>query len=1198
MFLNITLFEIKLGLRKISFWVYCLIFFAIAFLIVNVLGGAFTGVSAVMDNTKWNAPEAIAGFQASFTILGTVICAALFGNAAYRDYEYKIHPLIFTKPIRPYSYFLGRFSGALFLNICIHIFFSLGLFIAFIMPYLDQDGIGPLRFDAFVQPFFIFVVPNIFFIGSLLFTLAILTKRMLPTYLGSVILLFGYLTAGNLMTDIETRWIASLLDPFGGEAVSESTRYWTPAEKNQLLVPLDGWLLLNRIIWVSFGLIILCLGLNKFDFTHITKTKKNKIEKKSLAEVNLAAISLPRSVTVFGFSTSFLQLKSKVKTEIKRAFRDSYFLGIIGTAVGFLILNQSAIGSFNGVKTLPVTYQVLSVLSGSFALFMLIIITFYSGQIVWRESELGADSILDAHPVPNWIPMLSKLIALILIPGILLLILMLVGIGIQTWHGFYDYDVHLYIKRLFLLEWTDYMLLCVLSFAVQTVVTNKYVGHFIIVLYFIFGMFKGQLGFTHTLYYYGSGAGATFSDMNGFAPYINRVFWYKLYWGSFAILLAFFSNLMWRRGLVEDFNHRLRKIKRRLSKNIKINLVFWSLVFSGSGIFIFYNTNILNDFFPPKHFEKQSAEYEKLYKKYEGTIQPKITSVNCSVDIFPSDSRLEFSGTYKLKNKHDISVDTVFCSQAEWGFDTFEWSRPSELVHNDSVLGMKMYAFDPPIEPGDVLELNFSGSRSRKGFKNDGVDKLVVKNGTMIQSSLLFPNFGYNSNREIRQKMVRKKYGLQERRKLPKFDDVQGNKYGLIGRDADWVDFEAIVSTEKGQIAMAPGYLQREWDEGSDRKYFHYKMDKPILNFFTFVSGRYDILKEEHNGISLEIYHHPKHVYNLKTMMHAMKRSIDYYSSIYGPYPYRQCRILEFPRYNSFAQSFPNTIPFSESMGFVMDIDPEDPEDLDMPFWVTAHEMGHQWWPHQLSGGSVKGSNFMSEGLSEYSAVSLLAIEKGEKQLRKFLKYELDQYLEGRAFDSEEPNIISTEGNEQYIVYNKAGLILYTLSNLIGEKIFNKSLGQFIDNHRYQYDPYPNVGQLIASIKKNVPENMEYLLTDSFEKITLYENKAKSANATENLDGTYNLTLEVEAKKVYSDSLGVQTSVPINDWLEIGVFSEVEKNGLSEEIPIYVKKVLITDSLSTFSIRLDKKPTKAGIDPLNKFIDRDSKDNLITVSFK
>ena len=112
------------------------------------------------------------------------------------------------------------------------------------------------------------------------------------------------------------------------------------------------------------------------------------------------------------------------------------------------------------------------------------------------------------------------------------------------------------------------------------------------------------------------------------------------------------------------------------------------------------------------------------------------------------------------------------------------------------------------------------------------------------------------------------------------------------------------MSTDLDQIAMAPGYLQKEWEEDS-RRYFQYKMDDKIFNFFTFVSARYAVLEEEHNGISLEIYHHPKHTYNLETMMDAMKKSIDYYGSIYGPYPYRQCRILEFPRYRSFAQSFP-----------------------------------------------------------------------------------------------------------------------------------------------------------------------------------------------------------------------------------------------------------------------------------------------------
>ena len=101
----------------------------------------------------------------------------------------------------------------------------------------------------------------------------------------------------------------------------------------------------------------------------------------------------------------------------------------------------------------------------------------------------------------------------------------------------------------------------------------------------------------------------------------------------------------------------------------------------------------------------------------------------------------------------------------------------------------------------------------------------------------------------------------------------------------------------------------------------------------------------------------------------------------------------------------------------------------------------------------------------------------------------------------------------------------------------------------------------------------------------------------ENPDGTYSLDLDVEAKKVYSDSLGVQTTAELADWLEIGVFGEDIKDEEKEEVPIYIEKVFITDSISTFEIKLDKKPFKAGIDPLYKFLDRDSKDNLIKVSF-
>ena len=126
----------------------------------------------------------------------------------------------------------------------------------------------------------------------------------------------------------------------------------------------------------------------------------------------------------------------------------------------------------------------------------------------------------------------------------------------------------------------------------------------------------------------------------------------------------------------------------------------------------------MNDFCPPKHWEKQSAEFEKAYKKYEGRPQPEITSVNCSVDLFPMENRVEFSGTYDLKNKHDVSIDTIFCAQKDWMFDKYKWNRSNELVFYDSTLGWKMYAFDPPIQPGDEFTLEFSGERKRKGFNN------------------------------------------------------------------------------------------------------------------------------------------------------------------------------------------------------------------------------------------------------------------------------------------------------------------------------------------------------------------------------------------------------------------------------------------------------------------------------------------------
>src|SRR5690606_806884 len=133
--------------------------------------------------------------------------------------------------------------------------------------------------------------------------------------------------------------------------------------------------------------------------------------------------------------------------------------------------------------------------------------------------------------------------------------------------------------------------------------------------------------------------------------------------------------------------------------------------------------------------------------------------------------------------------------------------------------------------------------------------------------------------------------------------------------------------------------------------------------------------------------------YNLDRMIDAVKKSLDYFTANFSPYQHRQARILEFPRYQRFAQAFPNTIPYSEAIGFIARVRPDDPEDLDYPFYVTAHEIAHQWWAHQVIGANVQGATMLSESLAQYSALMVMEKEYGRDKMHKFLAYELKGYL-------------------------------------------------------------------------------------------------------------------------------------------------------------------------------------------------------------
>jgi aminopeptidase N len=351
------------------------------------------------------------------------------------------------------------------------------------------------------------------------------------------------------------------------------------------------------------------------------------------------------------------------------------------------------------------------------------------------------------------------------------------------------------------------------------------------------------------------------------------------------------------------------------------------------------------------------------------------------------------------------------------------------------------------------------------------------------------------------------------------------------------------------------------------------------------------VKRDKWHDVNLEIYYQPGHEYNLARMLDACKKGLDYFTENFGPYQFNQFRIVEFPRYRQFAQSFPNTVPYSEALGFIQRI--EKPDDIDMVFYVTAHELAHQWWGHQVVGSMTQGSNMMSESLAQYSALMIMEREYGRHQMQRFLKHELDGYLRGRGAEQRKEPPLGLVQREPYVWYQKGSLVMYALRDYMGEDKLNAALRKFIEENKYASGPYPDTLAFEKCLREAAPSDMKYLIGDMFDSITLYDNKAVSAKAIPLGGGKYRVELAVAAHKKRADGTGKETETPIDDWIDIGVLSR-DENGWK---PLYLEKKRLSSNTEHFEIEVSGKPYKAGIDPYNKLIDRNPEDNLISVSF-
>ncbi|QZO99880.1 hypothetical protein K6T44_00905 [Riemerella anatipestifer] len=1211
---TIFIFELKRWLKNWVLYLYLLIFFSLGFLISAMALGYFDNLSATTSSNKFvNSALSLNGLLGQLGTFINFIIPAVVGATVYRDYKYNFHNIFYVYPFSKSSYILGKFLSGILVTVLISLSIGAAFLLASVLPFANKDLLAPIDFFAYIQPYLLFIIPNIFVIGAFVFALVTLTRNEYIGFVFVIILILFQSFIHNMTNDVDDKFWVSLLDPYGAISLEYLTEYWTIEEQNTLLIPFKSALLYNRLVWVGLGILVFVATYFIFSFNYTVPSffgKKKKAQRFTKNNFGgIIKINLPKVSYHYDFWSNFKTAISLSKFEFKLIVKNRIFLVFITLLMLFIVFSGYTLGQeLFGTRTYPVTWKVIAMVKRLLEVFLLLIIYLFAGISLNNASNFRVNHLVDSTPVPNWVLLMSKVLGLIKMVILIMLVSIISGMLIQSYYGYFKFEIGQYLITFLGLELLYYIIVILYAVFIQGFFKNYLVGFFVIILSMMYPFVFSRIGLEHNFYYFNSSGGSySYSDMNGFGIYRTYLY-YKLYWLLFCGVLYLLTLTFWRRGIFSGAKERIKIFLSRVKQtNIAIPLVLFVVSFLSLGYAFYHQTVKLEPYYSRQEEEKMMIDYEKQYKKYENYPQPRIVDVKVDMAIFPKERNYKATAEYTLVNKTERAIDSLFVNYHN-NLKVINFSTATNLVHKDSVQYFDIYRLKTPLQPGESIKVNFTVQNKPNTWLKDRSP--ILENGTFINNSI-FPSFGYNANAEIKDNDIRKKYQLPDTEIMADPKNLKARENTYIATDSDWINFEATVSTSADQIAIAPGYLQKEWSKNG-RRYFHYKMDQKMLNFYAFNSGRYEVKKEKYNGINYEIYYHKGHEYNLDRMMEAMKKSIKYYSENFSPYQHKQARIIEFPKTEgTFAQAFANTMPFSEGIGFIAMVDLDNPNSVDYPFSVVSHEMAHQWWAHQVIGANTKGSTLLSESLSEYSSLKVLEKEYGKYQMRKFLKEALDKYLQGRTFEWKEENPLMYVENQQYIHYDKGALVLYAMSDYLGEKNFNNILKSFVKKTAFQEAPYTTSIEFVEHLKANTPSHLQYLIRDMFETITLYDNRVEDVKVTPLPNGKYQVDIRFLVSKyqtnpkgdaIYKDAKGKGLeaqirkskvkSLPLADYIEIGVFGEpIKKNGHQYENEIYNKKYFINKIDNHIRIVVDKKPYEVGVDSYNKLIDRVSEDN-------
>ena len=503
MWYEIFKFELKYRSKRPETYLFFVIL-----LLFSTVGVDFIFQGVELGLMKKNAPLVVAKTMGAITGIFMILVSMIMGVPILRDQQYNTEALLFSKAITKWEYLTGRFLGSFLILLLIFSGLLWGMLLGSQMPWHKEEELLGFNVLTYIQVFVVVVLPTLFFGACVFFVTGMLSKKLMVVYTQGIVLFVVFL----LTKAITNEYVQGILDPFSLTTLTQYTKDWTVDQHNTLDISLTGILLHNKLFWMLLGILTLYLGYRRFALETLVQKPKS-ILKKTLVPARKVLdkeIPLPQVSIAYNAKASGIQLFQLAKFYTHALLKETSFWAIVVCGVITIAINSVNLGTVFEVDSYPATHFIIAELQEMSLYFFIIILLFYSGELIWKERGVQQYLLNDSTPVNNLTVLAAKFFALNSIYVVLLFGLMLAGVSFQLVNGYYKLALDVYFAGFFVEILPFLMLYTCMAFFFQAVSKNKFVGILMTLLFFIGNVGLEFLGFHHGLYKFG---GKTFGSL-------------------------------------------------------------------------------------------------------------------------------------------------------------------------------------------------------------------------------------------------------------------------------------------------------------------------------------------------------------------------------------------------------------------------------------------------------------------------------------------------------------------------------------------------------------------------------------------------------------------------------------------------------------------------------------------------------------